>query len=181
MILDSVKIAAAIFALAVLQLSAMPQLTPTTAGPDLLVVLVVAVAMLRGPEAAALTAFAAGLLLDAMVVGRLGLTSLLYMAAGVWVANRLQPKEQVVMPTAPQPLSARVQFAYVLAGTVIVQVGLAFAHSLLGDSYPLRTALSTVVVPTVIETAVAALILLPLLRRLLRHPTRIDVRSVSPA
>jgi threonine/homoserine efflux transporter RhtA len=85
------------------------------------------------------------------------------------------------MPTAPQPLSARVQFAYVLAGTVIVQVGLALAHSLLGDSYPLRTAFSTVVVPTVIETAVAALILLPLLRRLLRHPTRIDVRSVSPA
>ena len=71
MILDSVKIALAIFVLAVLQLSAMPQLTPTTAGPDLLVVLVIAVAMLRGPEAAALTGFAAGLLLDAMVVGTL--------------------------------------------------------------------------------------------------------------
>jgi rod shape-determining protein MreD len=180
-ILDSIKIALAIFVLAVLQLSAMPQLTPTTAGPDLLLVLVIAVAMLRGPEAAALTGFAAGLLLDSMVVGRLGLTSLLYMAAGVWVANRLQPTEQVVVPTAPQPLSAPAQFAYVLAGTVIVEVGLAFAHSLLGDSYPLRTAFSTVVFPTVVETAVAALVLLPLLRRLLRHSTRIDVRSVSAA
>ena len=181
MILDALKISIAAFVLAILQLSAMPQLTPTTAGPDLLLVLVIAVAMLRGPEAAVLTGFAAGLLLDAMLVGRLGLTSLLYMAAGLWVANRLQPADQVVTPTPPQPLSPLVQFAYVVAGCLIVQVGLALAHSLLGDSYPLRIAFSTVVVPTVIETAVAALILLPLLRRLLRHQTRIDVRSVSPA
>jgi hypothetical protein len=69
----------------------------------------------------------------------------------------------------------------VVAGAVIVQVGLALAHSLLGDSYPLRIAVSTVVVPTVIETAAVALVLLPLLRRLLRHTTRIDVRSISPA
>ena len=46
--------------LAVLQLSAMPQLTPSAATPDLLLILVVAVAMLRGLEAAVITGFAAG-------------------------------------------------------------------------------------------------------------------------
>ena len=95
MILDSVKIAGAIFVLCRCSSSRRSaQLTPTTAGPDLLVVLVVAVAMLRGPEAAALTAFAAGLLLDAMVAERLGFSSLLYMAAGRLGPNRLQPKDR---------------------------------------------------------------------------------------
>jgi rod shape-determining protein MreD len=181
MIVDTLKIAICTFVLAVLQLAAMPQLTPSTASPDLLVVLVVVVAMLRGPEAAALTGFAAGLLLDAMLVGRLGLTSLLYIAAGLWVANRLRPADQVVSPPVSQPLSSAVQFAYVVAGATIVQVGLALAHSLLGDSLPLSVAFWNVIVPTVVETAAVALVLLPLLRRLLRHPTRIDVSSISPA
>ena len=181
MIVDGIKIAVSVFVLAIVQLSAMPQLTPSTATPDLLAVLVVAVAMLRGPEAAALTGFAAGLLLDSMLVGRLGLMSLLYMMAGLWVAHRLSPAEQVVSPATPHPHSPLKQFAYVVAGVAIVQVGLALAHSLLGDSYPLQTAFTSVVVPTVLETAVAALVLLPLLRRLLRHSTRIDVRSVSAA
>ena len=81
----------AVFVLAVLQLSAMPQLIPGSATPDLLLILVVAVALIRGAEAAALTGFAAGVLLDALLIGRLGLTSLLYIAAGLWVAYRVEP------------------------------------------------------------------------------------------
>jgi rod shape-determining protein MreD len=170
---DAVKIGAAIFVLAVLQLSAMPQLTPGPAGPDLLLILVVMIALLRGPEAAAITGFAAGLLLDAMVVGRLGLSSLLYIAAGVWVGLRAEPGDQVV-PTMPSPPRPSAEFAYVVAATVLVQVATAAAHVLLGDSYPVRYELTTVVIPTIIDTALAALVLVPLLRRLLPYRFRFD-------
>jgi rod shape-determining protein MreD len=180
-ILDAVKIALAAFVLCVLQLSAMPQLTPGTATPDLVLVLVIAVAMFRGPEAAAVTGFGAGLLLDAMQAERLGLSSLLYMAAGIWVARRVEPKDEVV-PTRfgiPQPPA---QFLYVMAGAVVVQVGLAFGHALLGDSYPLRYLLSNTVIPTLVATAVAALVILPLLRRLLPPTlTRFDVPAIPTA
>ena len=108
----------AVFVLAVLQLSAMPQLIPGSVTPDLLVILVVTIALTRGAEAAALTGFAAGVLLDAMLVGRLGLTSLLYMAAGLWVAYRVEPSDSVVVsPLSPMPRPA-VQLLYVVVATV---------------------------------------------------------------
>jgi rod shape-determining protein MreD len=180
-ILDTVKIVLAAFVLCVVQLSAMPQLTPGTAAPDLVIVLVVAVAMFRGAEAAVITGFGAGLLLDAMQAERLGLSSLLYMGAGLWIARRVEPKDEVI-PTrsgVPQP---PVQFLYVLAGAVVVQLGLVFGHALLGDSYPVRYLFSNTVVPTLVATAVSALILLPLVRRLLPPPTaRFDVPAIPAA
>jgi cell shape-determining protein MreD len=181
-ILDWVKIALAVLLLAVLQLSAMPQLTPSSATPDLLLILVVAVGMLRGVEAAVITGFAAGVLLDAMTMGTMGLSSLLYMGAGAGVALRLEPSEQALGPIgSPLPPRPALQFVYVVAATAAVQVGLALAHVLLGDSYPARYELSSVIVPTLIQTAVAALVLLPLLRRLLPYRPRIDVPAIAPA
>ena len=164
----------AVFVLAVLQLTAMPQLIPGSVTPDLLVILVVTIALTRGAEAAALTGFAAGVLLDAMLVGRLGLTSLLYMAAGLWVAYRVEPSDSVVVsPLSPMPRPA-VQLLYVVVATAIVQVGLAAAHVLLGDGYPVSFELVNVIIPTIVETAVLALVLLPLLRRLFPYRTRAD-------
>lgn len=178
MIRDAIKIGVVMFVLAVLQLSAMPQLTPGPAGPDLLLILVVMVALLRGPESAAVTGFAAGLLLDAMLVGTLGLTSLLYIAAGVWVGLRVEPGDQVV-PTVTTPPRPSAQLAYVVAATVLVQVATAAAHVLLGDSYPVRYELTTVIIPTIIDTTLAALVLVPLLRRLLPYRFRFDGYPVA--
>ena len=181
MILDSLKIAVAVVVLAVLQLSAMPQLTPSAATPDLLLILVVAVAMLRGLEPAVITGFAAGALLDAMTMGTMGLSSLLYMAAGAWVALRLEPSETVIVQTGPIPPRPALQFAYVVVAAVGVQVGLALSHLLLGDAFPVRFELVNVIVPSVIQTSVMALLLLPLLRRLLPYRPRIDVPSIAAA
>jgi rod shape-determining protein MreD len=175
---DAIKIGVVMFVLAVLQLSAMPQLMPGPAGPDLLLILVVMVALMRGPEAAAITGFAAGLLLDAMLVGTLGLSSLLYIAAGVWVALRVEPGDQVVQTVATPPRPSA-QLAYVVAATVLVQVATAAAHVLLGDSYPVRYELTTVIIPTIIDTTLAALVLVPLLRRLLPYRLRFDGYPVA--
>jgi rod shape-determining protein MreD len=180
-ILDTIKIALAAFVLCVFQLSGMPQLTPGMAAPDLVIVLVIAVAMFRGPEAAVITGFAVGLLLDAMQAERLGLSSLLYMAAGLWVAKRLEPKDEVI-PTRSGVPQAPAQFFYVMAGAVVVQLGLAFGHALLGDSYPVRYLFSNTVIPTLVATAVAALLLLPLMRRLLPPSIpRFDVPAIPAA
>jgi rod shape-determining protein MreD len=180
-ILDTIKIAVAAFVLCVLQLSAAPQITPGTATPDLVIVLVIGVAMFRGQEAAVVTGFASGLLLDAMQAERLGVSSLLYMAAGLVVARRLEPKDEVV-PTRFGLPQAPAQFLYVMAGAVVVQLGLAFGHALLGDSYPVRYLFSNTVIPTLVATAVAAFVLLPLIRRLLPPSIpRFDVSAIAAA
>src|SRR5262249_48444377 len=150
----------------IVQLSAMPQLVPGSVTPDLLLILVVAVALTRGGEAAALTGFAARVLIDAMLVGRMGLTSLLYMAARLWVASRVEPSEPGVVPVAPQMPRRIVQVLYVVAASAIVQVGMAGVNVLLGDGYPVSFELFNVIIPTVIETGLIAIILLPLLLRL---------------
>ena len=180
MTLDAVKAGVAVFVLAVLQLSALPLLIPGSATPDLLLILVVAVALMRGAEAAALTGFAAGLLLDALLVGRLGISSLLYIAAGLWVAYRVEPSDSVIAPVAAPPAPA-LQYVYVFGAAVIVQAGLGAAHLLLGDGYPLRYALVQIALPTVVETTVVALVLLPLLRRLFPYRMRLDGYAVIAA
>jgi len=79
----------------------------------------------------------------------------------------------VVSPLSPMPRPA-VQLLYVVGATAIVQVGLAAAHVLLGDGYPVSFELFNVIIPTIVETAVLALVLLPLLRRLFPYRTRAD-------
>ena len=91
LVTDTLKILVAVFLLVVLQVSAMPQLMPTEATPDLVAVLVVMLAIRRGMEAAALAGFMGGVLLDALSYQHLGLTSLLYVLVGVLIAARLQP------------------------------------------------------------------------------------------
>ena len=61
-----------------LQVAATPQLTPSTTGPDLVVILVVSLALLRGVEWAAAAGFVGGLMLDSLDAQSLGLSSLLY-------------------------------------------------------------------------------------------------------
>jgi cell shape-determining protein MreD len=179
--LDAAKAAVAVFVLAILQLSAMPLIIPGSAAPDLLLILVVAVALTRGAEAAALTGFAAGLLLDAMLVGRLGISSLLYIGAGLWVAYRVEPSESAVVAVVPAPPSRARRYAYLLIAAALVQIGLAAAHVLLGDGYPLRYTLSQIAIPTVVETAIVSLVALPLLCRLFPYRLRLDGYPVATA
>ena len=181
MMLDGAKAGVAIFLLAVLQLSSLPLLVPGSATPDLLLILVVAVALTRGAEAAALTGFAAGLLLDAMLAGELGISSLLYIAAGVWVAYQVEPSDTVVVPATPALPSPARQYAYVFVAASMVQIGLGAAHVLLGDGYPLRYTLTQIALPTVVETTVVSLALLPPLRRLFPYRLRLDGYAVPAA
>ena len=182
LVTETLKILVAVFVLVVLQVSAMPQLMPTDAAPDLIAVLVVMLAIRRGMEAAALAGFLGGVLLDALADQHLGLTSLLYVLLGLLVAMRLQPAEAVgPLPSLPPMLSHARQFAWVIAGTAAVQVGMAVMLGLVGEGVGVRFELTQVIIPTVLETALVALALVPLLQWVFPVRIRIDVAAAAPA
>jgi rod shape-determining protein MreD len=167
-----------VFLLMVLQISVTPQLYPFGGGPDLIAILVVALALWRGLEMAAVTGFLGGLLLDAALYRHLGMTSLAYLACAWMVATfsgRGEAGAGMLEPAPPRPLP------WVVAGALLVQVGLVAVQLLLGQSYDAGFLVWHQIVPSLLQTTLLALILLPLLRRLFR-PTRArpDV-SAAPA
>ena len=72
--LDYPKALVCVFVLMVLQVSVTPQLYPFGGGPDLIAILVVALALWRGIELAAVAGFVGGLLLDAVLYRHLGMS-----------------------------------------------------------------------------------------------------------
>lgn len=175
-VLDYAKALVLVFVLMVVQVSVTPQFSPFVGGADAIAVLVVALALFRGLELAAVTGFAGGFLLDAVLFRHLGLTSLAYLACA-WVvatfARRGEAGAGMLEPAPPRPLP------WVVAGALVVQVCLVAVEVLLGEGYPLGYLLWHQIVSSLVQTTLLALILLPLLRRLFR-PARLH-SHVSPA
>ena len=82
--LDAGKAAALVFTAALLQVSIVSPLEVASGHPDLVLVLVAAIALLRGPLFGAVVGFWAGLVLDVAAIQTLGLSSLLLTLAGFW-------------------------------------------------------------------------------------------------
>jgi rod shape-determining protein MreD len=176
-VLDYPKALVCVFVLMVLQVSVTPQLYPFGGGPDLIAILVVALALWRGIELAAVAGFVGGLLLDAVLYRHLGMTSLAYLACAWMVtsfAGRGEAGAGMLEPAPPRPLP------WVIAGALLVQLCLVAVQVLLGVSYDLGFLVWHQIVPSLLQTTLLALLLLPLLRRLFR-PTRIrpDVSAAA--
>jgi rod shape-determining protein MreD len=103
--------------------------------PDLLLVTVVCVALLRGAVAGAVAGFVGGLLVDTATLGTLGVTSLLLAVAGHW-AGRYGETTGRGRPFAP--------YLAVAVIAVLVGVGGYMVHFLLGDAVSARLALPPV-------------------------------------
>lgn len=175
-VFDYVKALVLVFVFMVVQVSVTPQLSPFVGGADVVAVLVVALALWRGLELASVAGFAGGFLLDAVLYRHLGLTSLAYLACA-WVVTTFSRRGEagagMLEPTPPRPLP------WVIAGALVVQVGLVAVEVLLGEGYPLGYLIWHQIVSSLLQTTLLALILLPLLRRLFR-PVRFRA-DVSPA
>lgn len=168
MILDAVKIALCVFVLAVLEVAATPQLTPFGGGPDLIVILVVALALWRGVEAAAVAGFAGGLLLDAITFEHLGMASLVYVGCAWAIATYSRRGEAgagMLAPPPPRPL------LWLVAGATAAQLGSLVLHILLGDHPSASVLFWHQIAPAILQTTLLGLVLLPLLRRLFRPPS----------
>jgi len=143
-----IRMAAIVFVAAVFQVSAWSQLTIVGGTPDLLLVALVSLAMLRGSSAGAYAGFAGGLIVDVATLDTLGVTSLLLTLAGYWAGRY---GETTGRGRAYAPYLA---VASITAG---VGVGATVVHYLLGDAIVLQRAL----VPVLPALALNVLLLIP--------------------
>jgi rod shape-determining protein MreD len=117
------RIALVLFVVSILQVSAFSTVSLGDASPDVLLVALVAIALLRGAVTGAVSGFAVGLLVDVATLGTLGMTALLLTLAGFWAGRY---GETTGRGRAHAPIVAT------LAATVFVQLGGFVLDSLLG-------------------------------------------------
>ena len=132
MIVDSTKAAALVFVAAILQASVFSSVEVLNGTPDLLLVTIICVALLRGPVVGAAAGFWGGILLDTANLATLGVTSLLLTISGYWT-GRYGETTGRDRAHAPFVSVAVITFLYALGS-------LAF-HFVLGEPAPARTVL----------------------------------------
>jgi rod shape-determining protein MreD len=163
-IADGLKAAALLFVAAIAQVSIFSQLHVYGGVPQLVLVTLVAVALLRGTIAGAFAGFFAGLLVDTATLGMLGLTSLVLTLAGYWIGRY---GETTGRDRRHAP------FLSVAVVTFLYAYGVLLVEFMLGERAPagavMRSLPSTVVMNLVLTAPVYALV-----RFLLRPRERAD-------
>ena len=161
-----VKIAVLLFMAAVAQVSVFSAITVFGAAPDLLLVTLVAVSLLRGSVAGALGGFFAGLTVDTASLGTLGLTSLVLTLAGFWIGRY---GETTGRDRAHAP------YLSIAVVTVLYEIGLLVVHFVLGESAPAGAVLASLG-PAVILNLIVTGPVYALARRLFRplEPTELS-------
>ena len=156
---DVAKAAAFLFVAAILQVSIVSGIAIVHGRPQLLLVSVACIALLRGAVFGAVAGFAAGLLADTGVFGTLGFTSLLLTLAGYWVGRY---GETTGRDRAHAP------FLSVAVATVLVAVGQLVLHFMIGDHVSARLVLLDALVPGIVLNLLLTPPVYGLCRRLLR-------------
>ena len=166
-VVDGFKAAALLFVAAIMQVSIFAQVHVLGGVPDILLVTLVAVALLRGAIVGAAGGFFAGLLVDTATLGKLGLTSLVLTVAGYWIGRY---GETTGRDRAHAP------FLSVAVVTILYSFGLLFVHFVLGERAPagamLRGLLPAIVLNLLLTAPVYALV-----RRVLRPLDRSDLAT----
>ena len=157
-VVDGVKAAALLFLAAIMQVSIFAQVHVLGGVPDVLLVTLVAVALLRGAIVGACGGFFAGLLVDTASLGRLGLTSLVLTIAGYWIGRY---GETTGRDRAHAP------FLSVAVVTILYSFGLLLVHFVLGERAPAGAMLRGLV-PSIVLNLIFTAPVYALVRRLLR-------------
>jgi rod shape-determining protein MreD len=170
---DGLKAASLLFVAAILQVSVFTQVHILTGVPDLLLVTLVAVALLRGAMFGAVGGFFAGLLVDTATLGRLGLTSLVLTIAGYWIGRY---GETTGRDRGHAP------FLSVAVVTVLYAFGLLLVHFVLGEpapAGPMVRGLGPAIVMNLILTAPVYALVRRLLRPLDRSEGATEVQLLG--
>jgi rod shape-determining protein MreD len=166
--LDGAKVAALLVLAGLLQVSILTPIEVASGHPDLVLVLVVALALLRGPLVGAVAGFWGGLVLDVAAFGSLGLSSLVLTLAGYW-SGRFGDATTRSSPYPP--------LIAVALGTGWLAIGSALVHFLLGDRVPAGELFGQVLLPTLALNVLLAYPVYRLAARLFPVPAR-DPRKV---
>jgi rod shape-determining protein MreD len=137
-----------VFVAAMVQTVVVPPFVVGSGAPDLLLVVVVSLGLLRGSIAGAVFGFGGGLIVDTLMLDTLGVTSLVLTLAGFWAGRYA---ETTGRGRASGPIVA------VGAITVLAGVFVFLLHFLLGEEVVARTALVSVLVPTLALNLLLAL------------------------
>jgi rod shape-determining protein MreD len=162
---DAAKAAGLLFVAAIIQISILSDVTILHGRPDLLLVTVIAVALLRGAIFGAVAGFCAGLVADTGVFGMLGFTSLLLTLAGYWTGRY---GETTGRDRAHAPLLS------VAVITILYEFAALILHFMLGQPAPARLVLLDSLVPTVILNLLLTIPVYALVRRVLPMPQWTD-------
>ncbi len=157
--LDAAKAAGILFVAVVLQISIFSGIDIFGGRPDLLLVTLVVVALLRGTIFGAAAGFGAGLLYDMGTFGTLGFIALLYTLAGYWIGRY---GETTGRDRSHAPLLS------VAVVTVLFSFGALMLHFMLGENAPAQEVLVGSLVPTVLLNLLIAVPVHAAVRRVLR-------------
>ena len=170
-VLRDVAVVAAIVVIAVLlQVTVAVDFELLGGAPDVVLVVVVGVALLRGAEVGALTGFFAGFLLDALTGQPMGLSSFVLTAVG-FAAGRFG--EKVPERAAVRPLGV------VAVLSVVTRIGMLLLGVLIGSDATASEIVSIAVVPTAAFDVLIAIPVYPLIRRALRAPVPVP-STITP-
>jgi rod shape-determining protein MreD len=171
MIADTIKAGGLMLFAALVQVSLASTIEVAEGHPDVVLVLVIGIALLRGPVFGAVVGFWAGLVLDIASLETLGLTSLLLTLAG-YFAGRLG---DVTTKSSAHP-----SLVAVALGTIGFGLGSAVLHFMLGSTISAGEFFVGVLLPSLALNLLLAYPLYGLCRRIFRAEPR-ERREVSPA
>jgi rod shape-determining protein MreD len=160
---DAAKAAVLVVAVVIVQVSVLSSLEVLGGRPDLVLVTVVAIALLRGPIFGAAGGFAAGLLLDSATLATLGVSSLVLTLAGYWTGRF---GETTGRDRAHAP------FLSVAVVTILFAAASLVLHFMLGAQPSARLVLVDALPPTVLLNLLLTAPVYALCGRLLRRPER---------
>jgi rod shape-determining protein MreD len=171
MILEPLKAAPLLLAAALVQVSIASGVGVADGHPDIVLVVLIGIALLRGPLFGAVAGFWAGLAIDVATLETLGLTSLLFTLVG-YFSGRLG---DVTTKSSAHP-----SLVAVALGTVGFGIGSAVLHFMLGSTISAGHFFAGVLLPTLALNLLLAYPIYGLCRRIF-PAERAERREVSPA
>jgi rod shape-determining protein MreD len=139
-LLEPAKVAVLVFVAAILQVTIFSSVEILGGTPDVVLLTLVGIALLRGSIYGASAGFVAGFLVDTANLSTLGVTSLLLTIAGYWIGRY---GETTGRDRAHAP------FVSVAVATILVQFGALFLHYMLGNPVSARIVLLDALAPKV--------------------------------
>jgi rod shape-determining protein MreD len=140
--------------------------------PDIVVIVVIAIALVRGPVAGALAGFAAGFLVDTLGLGLVGISSLVLVGVGYLVGVW---GERMAGRATLRPLAA-VAGASMLADLASLTIAV-----LLGSGSSIEPGMISAAVIGAMLNVLLAIAVFPLVRRVLRPRRRLPDPAPLPA
>lgn len=168
-VLDGAKAAALLFVAAIIQVSIFNSVSILGGTPDLLLVTLIAVALLRGSIFGAAGGFFAGLVVDTATLETIGVTSLLLTLAGYWTGRY---GETTGRDKSHAPLLA------VAVITILYAVGALMIRFMLGETASAETVLLDALPPGLLLNLVIAVPVYAFTRWLVGHTRLGTVREV---